>query len=142
MSQVYFIRRSIDDAVKIGVSGDLRTRLRHLTYGKHGNLTIIRTITGDANEERWLHRRFAPNRIDGEWFLFDEDMLTVGVPSETGFDLKPIGRPAPSVVAIRFTTEERNEIRRAAEDAGMPESLWIRSKVRTSLRNIKAKAVS
>lgn len=46
------------------------------------------------------------------------------------------------IVTVRFTKAERDDIRKAADKDGIAESLWIRQRIRASLRGIKAKAAS
>jgi len=53
-----------------------------------------------------------------------------------------MANPLKEILTVRFTKEEREEIRIAADKDGVPESLWIRQRIRASLRGIKAKALA
>lgn len=66
--QVYFIRDEISGNIKIGVAIDPKKRLLELQTGASGSLTILHTETGDSRHEMGLHKRFAEDRIRGEWF--------------------------------------------------------------------------
>lgn len=80
----YFI---VDDAscvVKIGKSFDIETRLRQLQTGNGNPLRIalalptVSTWLGKCLKGSWdesaLHERFKESRIQGEWFLFSNDI--------------------------------------------------------------------
>jgi hypothetical protein len=64
---VYFAQRSGDQAVKIGTTADLTTRLRALRR-EHGPVVLLRAEPGGHDRERALHGTFARERIEGEWF--------------------------------------------------------------------------
>lgn len=75
--QVYFF---VDgDKIKIGVSLDPDERLRQLKTGNPG-IEMVGHAPGGLPVERELHKRLADKRINGEWFLFDEE--TRGVVDE------------------------------------------------------------
>jgi transcriptional regulator with XRE-family HTH domain len=77
MSHVYFLHAIEPNEVKIGFTTNLTTRLLTLINESPRVLTILRVINGDRSVERWLHDYYAERRIRGEWFHFDESMLTV-----------------------------------------------------------------
>lgn len=58
--RVYLAR--LGDLVKIGVSIDPEARARRL------NAELLATVAGGRDEELRLHRRFAVERVRGEWF--------------------------------------------------------------------------
>jgi hypothetical protein len=68
-SRIYFIRGG--DLVKIGVTDDVRQRLRQLQVGSPTKLELIGEMPGDENYERALHRAFAGLAEHGEWFRLD-----------------------------------------------------------------------
>jgi N6-adenosine-specific RNA methylase IME4 len=75
--QVYFF---VDgDKIKIGVSLDPDERLKQLKTGNPG-IKMVGHAPGGLPVERELHKRLADKRINGEWFLFDEE--TRGVVDE------------------------------------------------------------
>jgi hypothetical protein len=74
---VYFIRAGEGGPVKIGVAGDVASRLAEFQTAHFQTLHIIREMDGDTLAEREMHRRFKHRHIRGEWFEFDPEMLTV-----------------------------------------------------------------
>jgi Meiotically up-regulated gene 113 len=79
---VYFI---IDQSerVKIGHSGDPDSRLRALQTSHGDDLSLVRIIDGvGLITERWLHRKFDDQRVNGEWFWFIDEMMTIMPPAE------------------------------------------------------------
>jgi len=75
MSVVYFIRSAATGAIKIGVTKTLASRLRSLRNGNPSHLTVLATIPGGHDDEKRLHRLFAPSRMVREWFAPDEPLL-------------------------------------------------------------------
>jgi len=73
---VYFIRQGQDGPVKIGFATNARYRLSGLQTGHSEELSIIRLLEGSKDDEARLHRRFQHCRLGGEWFEFDDAMLT------------------------------------------------------------------
>ena len=94
-SRVYFIATRDRRRVKIGMAGDVHARLSQLQVGCPDKLSLIRVIDGGAPTEAWLHRRFAAKRQSGEWFVFDEAMLTVVPPDE--LPVRAVHRPRLSL---------------------------------------------
>lgn len=56
--------------IKIGVSMNPRRRAQQL------GITLLRVDPGDATVERALHRRFRAARIDREWFMPSNEVLS------------------------------------------------------------------
>ena len=55
--------------VKIGFTdGKPQDRLRMLQTGSPMKLSVVAQMSGTMREERALHRRFAAQRAEGEWF--------------------------------------------------------------------------
>lgn len=77
---VYVLRAGDTDMVKIGWAIDVARRLDTLQTGHYEVLRVIRIIVTQEAGEKWLHQRFAEQRIRLEWFRFHPDMLTVEVP--------------------------------------------------------------
>lgn len=67
---VYAIGRAAAEHVKIGVSRDVTARLRNLQTSHHEGLHVLWQGAGGSALEDYLHERFAPRRIRGEWFDF------------------------------------------------------------------------
>lgn len=55
--------------IKIGYSADPIRRAREL------GITLLTTMPGSVEDERRLHRRFAADRIDREWFMSSPAIL-------------------------------------------------------------------
>lgn len=80
---VYMIRAGETERVKIGYATDVSQRMRELQSGCWERLRLLRQMAGDKFTEGWLHRYFASFHIDRDWFVFDEEMLTVRAPDLT-----------------------------------------------------------
>ncbi len=55
-------------AVKIGVAGNPRSRVRDLQCGSPTRIHLLAFVQGDERLERKLHATFAPVALRGEWF--------------------------------------------------------------------------
>lgn len=73
---VYFIRAGESGPVKIGSADDVAHRIAELQAGNPEPLILLRQIDGGRQTEHFTHRHFKHLRIRGEWFVFDESMLT------------------------------------------------------------------
>ena len=65
---VYFIRGDHPEAVKIGWTSDLGSRLAHLQTAMASQIMLGAAISGTVFDERALHQRFARAWMRGEWF--------------------------------------------------------------------------
>lgn len=79
-SVVYFA--SANGLVKIGYTTDLTKRLSAIGTGAGVQPQVLRIVEGGRPTERWLHKRFAKQRVYGEWFQFHPDMIAVVPPDE------------------------------------------------------------
>lgn len=69
---IYFLE-SAPGYVKIGFTTDLATRVRALQPGCPLPLRLLAHMPdGDLKTERALHRRFARDRLSGEWFTLTD----------------------------------------------------------------------
>lgn len=59
------------------ISTRLQNRIESLQTGNHTQLRLLRVVAGTSFSEAWLHRRYKKRRLKGEWFEFDEEMLTI-----------------------------------------------------------------
>lgn len=76
-TRVYFAR-SDDGALKLGFSGDVRTRIRKLWRVRSGT-RLITHVPGTRGLEGELKTRFRRERIEGEWFTAGGDLeATIG----------------------------------------------------------------
>ena len=71
--QIYFIQGSETKRIKIGYSVNPKARLQSLSASEP--LTLLKTIPGNAEEEKKLHKRFQHLRRHGEWFEADEELI-------------------------------------------------------------------
>lgn len=74
MAKTYIIRAGYAGPVKIGMAINVQARLRELQTANHEKLRVVRIIS--KNVEWEMHKKFKHLRIHGEWFHFDEEMLT------------------------------------------------------------------
>jgi Meiotically up-regulated gene 113 len=65
---VYVIGPMNRGPVKIGISGAPEGRLRELQTGHPEILCVLATFPGGEEHEQALHKFFAPERLQGEWF--------------------------------------------------------------------------
>jgi Meiotically up-regulated gene 113 len=77
---VYIVQGNDAGPCKIGFTTNPERRLKTLRNATFSDLRVVRLLDGDRTTERWLHQRFSHQRINGEWFAYDEDMLTVVPP--------------------------------------------------------------
>lgn len=80
---VYLARAGEDGPVKIGTARDVPRRLATLGRASPLPLLLLRTVEGARAVEQWFHRRFAAQRMHGEWFRYCADMLTITAPALT-----------------------------------------------------------
>lgn len=130
---IYIVQSAADaeSPVKIGWSTRLDTRLRTLQNANSSEIRVLRTIDGDRWVEVWLHQRFAANRMDGEWFAFSEEMLTVSPPDERPDKPKDTG---VSTLCIRMLRRDILKLERAAKADHRPPSTLARKILRDFLR--------
>lgn len=69
---VYFIRSA--NAVKIGVTRNLSTRMSELQVSNAHRLELIAAIPGGRALEKRLHEKFARHRANGEWFRLSPEI--------------------------------------------------------------------
>lgn len=74
-SFVYLVRAGMDGPFKIGRSTNVPDRVATLQTANHTSLRLVAQLPGGVEVERLLHRRFAPNRLHGEWFEPSPDLV-------------------------------------------------------------------
>ncbi len=72
---VYFATRASDNAIKIGMTSNLKRRLRDLRKEHKEEITLLASMPGDTKKEFSLHERFKTSRLDGEWFARTPELL-------------------------------------------------------------------
>jgi hypothetical protein len=60
--------------IKIGHTANLFARKRHLENSSATPCYIVYLDTGGSIEEAELHKRFAADRLHGEWFTLSDDL--------------------------------------------------------------------
>ena len=71
---VYFILCSTQRMVKIGHTNNMVKRLHQLQVGCPYELKVIKTMDGDYELEQELHKRFDHYRVQGEWFVYSQEI--------------------------------------------------------------------
>lgn len=101
---IYFVQGITGGPVKIGYAANVRARLADLQCGSPVRLRLLKVIDGGVPEEQALHRRFAADRLHGEWFRPTpemRDLIAVPVSPNTilsmGYGRVAPPRPAPMV---------------------------------------------
>lgn len=113
---VYFVTCRELGMVKIGHARSVKKRLSILQTSSPLPLTLERVIEGDREREHELHRRFAGDRVRGEWFRLTraiEQLIADGDPPPTPYcELSREER-------LRLLEEENHyTLRRVANAAG------------------------
>ncbi len=68
--RAYAMQPDGSEAVKIGCTNDLAARLRVVQTSHPATVRVIWQANGGRALEDYLHRVFAPYRLNGEWFDF------------------------------------------------------------------------
>jgi hypothetical protein len=74
---IYFISDSwqVGSYVKIGMTTNLRHRLKTLQTSSASKLYVQGAIFGCREEEAIIHHYYNHERVNGEWFRLSEDMM-------------------------------------------------------------------
>ncbi len=77
---MYFILNAHSSAIKIGFAKDVNKRMKALQACNPAELKLLKSVQVEgavaAQElEKSLHRRFHANRLNGEWFKAEGDLL-------------------------------------------------------------------
>lgn len=75
MSHVYFIAAEDAGTVKIGFAKQPWNRLSKMQSDCPHSLRLLAIEAGDVRHEAHLHRRFAVDRLQGEWFRLSQSIL-------------------------------------------------------------------
>ncbi len=79
---IYIIRHGASHFVKIGFAEDVTERVKLLQCGTPEVLVLLRTLPGCRGVEAWMHNRFREFRHRSEWFVFQDEMLTIVPPAD------------------------------------------------------------
>lgn len=75
-SVIYFVKRQSDKAIKIGTTKNLDARLSGLRQ-QYRDIELIGIIKGGTVREKLLHWIFEGQRLDGEFFRPDDELLEI-----------------------------------------------------------------
>ena len=73
-SFLYFIEAVGTRYIKIGRSGNPEKRRQQLATGSPNKLVLLGSISGGAELEKELHEKFDNLRLNGEWFVFSDEL--------------------------------------------------------------------
>lgn len=99
---VYVVGPAVSSVVKIGTTTNLPSRVTDLQTG-HPLLLLGRwTCPGNIELETYLHRRFDPIRMQGEWFDFgDADpVVEVATAAEEFYEMPPGSLTSPDYTGL------------------------------------------
>ena len=65
---VYFVQDCSSNNIKIGVSKDVKKRIKSLQTASSSNLVLMGQLLGGRSLEKFLHKVFARYRVKREWF--------------------------------------------------------------------------
>ena len=86
---VYFVQRAKDNAIKIGHTDCFQNRVRRLKSELQMPVDVLCIIDGGRPIEKALHAQFSKTRIDGEWFLPENDLtMYINNLKENAMDIK------------------------------------------------------
>lgn len=72
---IYFVQADPSGPVKIGYTGRrVRERMAEGQTFAHQELTLLVETYGTLADEAKLHRLFAPLRVRGEWFRYEDTL--------------------------------------------------------------------
>jgi len=72
---VYFVQESGSGAIKIGVTGNIKSRLDMLRVNSPHEMNLVASVSGDERLEKYLHTRFKGSNVRGEWFRPTPELL-------------------------------------------------------------------
>lgn len=104
---LYMIQMGDDGPVKIGVAGDIPSRLAALQTSNPYPLRVIASFAGLGLLERRLHKTFASARLAGEWFHPCEDVMSL---ARGEFPSVILGRIAPNPIKKPWCHVTRHDL--------------------------------
>jgi hypothetical protein len=76
LQHVYFAQSINGGPIKIGCAVDVEKRLKSLQVGSPTPLKLLGVLYGGGRKkENELHKRFATQRLEGEWFAVSGDLM-------------------------------------------------------------------
>lgn len=115
MMPVYFIQQGDDGPVKIGFSKSPWSRLSKIKTDSHNACRIARLFDGGLADEADLHKRFAEQRLHGEWFAPAVLAAEIALPS-LSIEKPRASRPCGSGWSVATLAAFRAKRRESAQD--------------------------
>jgi hypothetical protein len=76
LQHVYFAQSVDGGPIKIGCAVDVEKRLKSIQVGSPTKIVLLGVIMGGGHKkELELHKRFASQRMESEWFAVSEELL-------------------------------------------------------------------
>lgn len=75
VDDLYLIRDTVDNALKIGRSKNPKSRLSQLQLSTSHNLELLQSVKGKGYMEKELHNHFSSIRLASEWFKDDGTII-------------------------------------------------------------------
>lgn len=72
---IYFIQEKGTNAIKIGITTNVLSRLHSLGTSNPYELELLATTNGTEEDEKNLHEKFSKYRLKGEWFKENDELL-------------------------------------------------------------------
>ena len=72
---IYFLYAPYSNVIKIGITRDIKQRLRDIGAASPEPLILLKLILGNFKKERALHERFKNYRQHYEWFTLNPELL-------------------------------------------------------------------
>lgn len=71
---IYLLNESGSEKYKIGITNNLKTRLKNIQTGCPEEINVISTFQSPYVTiiEKRLHKKFEHNKTNGEWFLLND----------------------------------------------------------------------
>jgi hypothetical protein len=76
VTYLYFIKMSMTDIIKIGISKNIEKRLSGIQTGNPYELEVLNKFKcSNSGLEKLVHKLYKLNRIKGEWFSLDAESI-------------------------------------------------------------------
>lgn len=77
MKSIYLIKESENNYYKIGVSKNIKQRVKQLQTGSAGDIQILNSYKSEYAHkiEKALHRKYFQYNIKGEWFDLPDNII-------------------------------------------------------------------
>ena len=77
MKLVYVIYSSVNQAIKVGYASNINQRFSAIQLSTSEPLELLFVLKGGAEVEAELHNLLVNYRLRGEWFIFNEKVLSI-----------------------------------------------------------------